>query len=142
MAKRSRKPGSGFQHPGGVVVGRPAQAEVTTTGNSAIETFAEDLGRLLGSARTKAEGWLGQRQNVAKQLEQIRDTATELLGQLAGTVRRRGRRPVKRGPGKNAMGSRATASGASPRRQLSAKARAAISRAQKRRWAKLRREAK
>ena len=46
------------------------------TGNvSKIEDFAEDLGRLLGTAQAKAQGWLGQRQNVAKQLEQIRDTA-------------------------------------------------------------------
>ena len=46
----------------------------TTSASSKIEDFAEDLGRLLGTARAKAEGWLGQRQNVAKQLEQIGDT--------------------------------------------------------------------
>ena len=33
-----------------------------------IEDFAEDLGRMLGSARAKAEGWLGQRQAIAKHL--------------------------------------------------------------------------
>ena len=132
MAKRGRK-----------AVGDGNGGAANPTGDastSRMEEFAEDLGRLLGSARAKAEGWLGQRQNVSKQLEQIRDTATELLNQLAGTVRRRGRGGVKRGPGKNAMGPRATASGASPRRQLSAKAREAISRAQKKRWAKLRKE--
>ena len=107
---------------------------------SRVEEFAEDLGHLLGTAKAKAQGWLGQRQNVAKQLEQIRDTATALLGQLGGTISRRGRRRARRSPGKGAMGPRATASGASPRRQLSAKAREAISRAQKKRWAKLRAE--
>jgi hypothetical protein len=101
--------------------------------STALEGFAEDLGRLLGTARAKAEGWIGQRQNVAKQLEQIRDTAADLLNQLTG--RKRANRVGR--PRKQAHGPRATASGASPRRKLSAKARAAISRAQKRRWAKL-----
>ena len=100
-----------------------------------VEDFAEDLGRLLGTARAKAEGWIGQRNNVAKQLAQIRDTATDLIHQITGTgagagSRRRGR------PRKQAQGARATASGASPRRKLSAKARKAISEAQKKRWAK------
>ncbi len=122
MAKRGRRQVSASQAP-------------TTT--SKIEDFAEDLGRLLGTAKAKAEGWLGQRQNVAKQLEQIRDTASEMLGQLAGTIRRRGRKRGEKAPGRQAMGARATASGASPRRKLSAKARKAISDAQKKRWAKL-----
>ena len=105
---------------------------------SRMEEFAEDLGRLLGTARATAEGWLGQRQNVAKQLEEIRNTASDLLSQLSGG--RVGRRKGRGRPRKKAMGPRATASGAFPRRTLSAKARAAISRAQKKRWAKLRKE--
>ena len=101
-----------------------------------LEGFAEDLGRLLGAARAKAEGWLGQRQNVAKQLEQIRDTAAGLLNQVTGA-------PERRRPGRSRtpqpvvpMG---TLPGKRPRRKLSAKARKAISEAQKKRWAKLRR---
>lgn len=47
-----------------------------------IEGFAEDLGRLLGTARARADNWLGQRQNIAKQLTDIRDTASDLLTQL------------------------------------------------------------
>lgn len=96
-----------------------------------IEEFAEDLGRLLGTARAKAEGWLGQRQNIVKQLAGIRDTAADLLQQLAGSgarvaaAVRRGRRG--RPPGKPR----------GRRRKLSAKARKAISDAQKRRWAAL-----
>ena len=124
MAKRGRKP-------------RAESGAINTTvdgATSRMEGFAEDLGRLLGKARAKAEGWLGQRQTVAKQLEQIRDTATGLLNQLTGRTRNK---RVGR-PRKQAHGPRATASGASPRRQLSAKARAAISRAQKKRWAKVR----
>jgi hypothetical protein len=105
-----------------------------------VEDFAEDLGRLLGTARAKAEGWLGQRTTVAKQLAQIRDTAADLLQQLTGGARQAlaGRRRGR--PRKQAQGPRATASGASPRRTMSAKARKAISEAQKKRWAKRRAE--
>ena len=119
MAKRGRKP-------------------VSST-NSAIETFAEDLGRLLGRARAKAEGWLSQRQNVARQLEQIRDTAAGLLNQVTGAPERRRRGRARTRPPVVPMG---TLPGKRPRRKLSAKARAAISRAQKKRWAKLRSETK
>ena len=104
-----------------------------------IEGFAEDLGRLLGTARARAEGWVSQRDNLAQQLTAIRDTATELLGQLTGSTAREARAERRRA--RKAPGMRATASGASPRRKLSAKARKAISDAQKRRWAKLRKEA-
>jgi hypothetical protein len=91
-----------------------------------IGGFAEDLGRLLGTAQSRAQGWLGQRQTIARQLEQIRDTATGLLSQLAGGGRSRKNRvalpvsePVRR-------------------RKLSPAARKAISDAQKRRWAAVR----
>jgi hypothetical protein len=129
MAKK-RTTRDGNEYPGG----QPTSAD------SKLEGFAEDLGRLLGTAQAKAEGWLGQRQNVAKQLEQIRDTATNLLTQLGAAAQRGWQQ--KRGPGRprKAAGPRATASGANPRRKLSAKARAAISRAQKKRWAKLKAE--
>jgi hypothetical protein len=66
-------------------------------GRQEIEGFAEDLGKLLGSARAKADSWLGQRQMIVKNLEEVRDTATELLQQLrlghrAAAAGRRGRR--------------------------------------------------
>ena len=60
-----------------------------------IEDFAEDLGKMLGSARAKAEGWLGQRQAIVKNLTELRDTASQLLselGQKAQYVVRRGRK--------------------------------------------------
>jgi len=47
-----------------------------------IEEFAEDLGKLLGTARAKAEGWLGQRASIVKQLTQLRDEANTLLRDL------------------------------------------------------------
>ena len=31
-----------------------------------IEDFAEDLGKMLGHARNKAEGWLGQREQSSR----------------------------------------------------------------------------
>ena len=34
------------------------------TPNSKLETFAEDLGRLLGTAENKARGWLDQRKAI------------------------------------------------------------------------------
>ena len=51
-----------------------------------IEDFADDLGKMLGHARNKAEGWLGQREQIVKNLTQLRDEATTLLGQLGGAT--------------------------------------------------------
>ena len=114
--------------------------------DSKIEDFAEELGRLLGTAEAKAKGWLGQREQIAKTLAGIRDTANSLLSQLgeqaSGVARavtrgRRGRPPGstnKRGPGRP--------KGAGKKRTMSAKARAAISAAQKKRWAKAKAEKK
>jgi hypothetical protein len=114
-----------------------------------IEGFAEDLGRMLGHARAKAESWIGQRQAIVKNLTALRDEATKLLTQLghdAAMAGRRGRKAVntavagiRRGPGRPA-GSQNTKGiiiiGGKKRRKMSAKARKAISRAQKARWAK------
>ena len=96
--------------------------------DSKIEDFAEELGRLLGTAEAKARGWLGQRQQIAKTLEEIRDTATKLLDDLghraqAGT--RRGRRTATSGAGRPKR-----------RRMMSAEAREKIRQAQLKRWAK------
>jgi hypothetical protein len=117
----------------------------------AIGGFAEDLGRLLGQARNKADSWLGQRQAIVKQLTQLRDEASSLLNQLghqAAAAGQRSRRVAdsfvagyqKRGPGrprgtKNRRGI-IIVSGKRRRRKMSAAARAKISAAQKARWAK------
>jgi hypothetical protein len=94
-----------------------------------IEGFAEDLGRILGTAQSKAEGWLGQRQTIARQLVQIRDTASGLLSQLTSSGARAGR-AFRRGA--------VTAALVVKKRKLSPAARKAISDAQKRRWAAVR----
>jgi hypothetical protein len=104
--------------------------------SAGIEGFAEDLGRLLGTAQAKAQGWIGQRHTIAKQLQQIRDTAAGLLSELTNAspqARRRGRRQSA------ADQTDSAATGVVRRtRRLSAKARKAISDAQKRRWAAVR----
>ena len=118
-----------------------------------IEGFAEDLGKMLGHARTKAEGWMGQRQAIVKSLTELRDEASKLLSQLghdAAVAGRRGRKAVetavagiRRKPGrpkgsKNAI----IIVGGKKKRTMSAKARKAISMAQKARWAKQKAAAK
>src|SRR5262245_57430804 len=114
--------------------------------DSKIEDFAEELGRLLGTAEAKAKGWLSQREQISKTLAGIRDTANSLLSQLGeratsvASAVRRGRRGRPPGSGKRGPG-RPKGTG-KKKRTMSAKARAAISAAQKKRWAKVRAEKK
>ena len=113
-------------------------AEYGRSTGAKIDEFAEDLGKMLGTARAKAEGWLGQRQQIVKHLTELRDTASKLLADLgheAGRVVRRGRRAgrasveiVRRGPGRPAGSGK-------KKRTMSAEARKRISEAQKKRWA-------
>jgi hypothetical protein len=115
-----------------------------------VEEFAEDLGKMLGHARTKAEGWLGQRDAIATNLTALRDEASRLLTELghqAAVAGRRGRKAVttavagirRRGPGRPAGSKNAApVPEVKKKRTMSAKARAAISAAQKARWAEVR----
>jgi hypothetical protein len=114
------------------------------TAERKLEGFTEDLSRLLGDAKSKAEGWIGQRKHITEYLAGIQDTAASLLNQLGvGEAPRRGR---KRGRPRKASTSGAAESQPGPsgkagrKRTMSREARARISAAQKRRWAKLRRE--
>src|SRR6476620_2020195 len=86
-------------------------AKTASSSEQKIGGFAEDLGRILGQARNKADSWLGQRQAIVKQLTQLRDEASTLLNQLGdqgAAVGQRGRRVAdsfvagyqKRGPGR------------------------------------------
>lgn len=97
-----------------------------------IEDFADDLGRLLGTAQSKAQGWLGQRKQIAATLEGIRDTASSLLSELG----HRAERVVRRGRPKAHLAAPPKAK--RKRRKMSAAARAKISAAQKKRWAAFR----
>lgn len=125
------------------------QTTIATTEHK-IEDFAADLGKMLGHARTKAEGWLGQRATIVKNLTALRDEATKLLADLghdAVVASRSGRKAVnkggasiRRGPGRPADSKGVVV--VKKKRTMSAKARAAISAAQKARWAKLKAGAK
>lgn len=109
--------------------------------DEAIANFAEELGEVLGNAEAKAKSWLGQRGQIVKTLEALRDKTNSLLVELGHQAenvgaavsrgRRRGRPPgsgKKRGPG------RPKGSG-KKKRTMSAAGRAKISAAQKKRWA-------
>jgi hypothetical protein len=112
------------------------EAEETTASESKLEDFAEDLGRLLGTARGKAENWLNQRQSIVKNLTDLRDTATRLLADLGDqaqiVARRRGR------PRKDSVVGQIQPQPLSRKRKrkMSPEARRRISEAQKARWAK------
>jgi hypothetical protein len=71
-----------------------------------------------------------EEEQLVKQLSKLRAAITALGSNLPYIVTGRGRKPRQRAVVQNASPVR-------KRRRLSAKARAAISRAQKRRWAKL-----
>jgi hypothetical protein len=115
-----------------------AKSKYTRRATTQLEGFAEDLGRLLGTATAKAESWLSQRQQIVKNLTQVRDTASKLLAELGPQMHA----AVRRGRPAEAKSRRADRSiiivggkTRRKRRKMSAKARAAISAAQKKRWA-------
>ena len=98
------------------------------------------MGSILGTAQAKADSWLGQRQNIAKQLTQIRDVASSLLSKLGGGVANIAV-AVKRGRGRAAASSKTAgpAKAGRPGRpkghKVSAAARLKMSIAAKKRWA-------
>jgi hypothetical protein len=118
---------------------------------SQLEGFAEDLGRLLGTAAAKADQWMAQRHAIVKQLTDVRDTASKLLADLG---QRAQARVVVRGRGRlsrsvpgilkkagslgvvNKLRGSLVAPVVRKRRKMSKAARAKISAAQKARWAK------
>jgi hypothetical protein len=108
------------------------------TNEGKIEEFAKDLGALLGTAQAKAQGWLGQRRQIAKTLEGVRDTASSLLADLGHEAQRavRGRRGRPPGSGTSRRGPGRPRGSGHKRRTMSASARAKISAAQKARWAR------
>jgi hypothetical protein len=112
---------------------KPAGVHAVSFTEEKLESFAEDLGRMLGTARAKADSWLGQREQIVKALEVVRDTSSGLLRQLGegatAAARRVTGRRAKRGPGRPKGSGR-------KRRKLSAEARERIAAAQRARWAK------
>jgi hypothetical protein len=136
------------------MVKQDEQEAGTSTTDDKISDFAEELGRLLGTAQAKAQGWLQQREDISKTLLGIRDTASRLLSDLGHqaetavpTIRRRGRPAAsknqgaaKRGPGRPPKATAANSGRRGPGRPkgksgMSAEGRAKIAAAQKARWA-------
>src|SRR4051812_6178619 len=116
----------------------------TPTARIASEGEAQDLSNLLRRARDKAEGWIDQRTVLTEHLTGIRDTANGLLDRLGMTARDGGAAKAKRGRPRLSTSaadlSEAATGSVSPRtrkpRTMSPEARARISAAQKKRWAK------
>jgi hypothetical protein len=145
MAKRKHATGAHGAGGTDVASGRTEAGSSGSAGKERLMDFAEDLGRLLGTAQRKADEWLGQRENLAKRLTDLRDTATDLLAKLQGGAAagvRRGPKPGRPSsssavslPSEPARRGRPPGSG-KKKRTMSAAARAAISAAQKRRWAR------
>jgi len=147
MAKSSNTAAGGGESPNR----RPAGGAPDVLGD-----FAADLGRFLGGVQGKAASWLQQRNDIAEQLTQIRDTANNYLQQLSGgrsvttpsmlakEVARRGRPPGSKNAKRAATAVSSAPEGAvaeapAKKRFMSAEARARIAEAQRKRWAKVRR---
>jgi hypothetical protein len=100
-----------------------------------LENFVEDMGEVLSTVRTRAEGWLSQRQRITKTLSEIRDTAAGLLQELGHQADVAARR-VRGRRGRRRAASAASASGGTRKRRVfSAETRARMAEAQRRRWA-------
>ena len=148
-----RSAGSGGVHAGGIK--EPASKAVADSAPARdgdgvgidLEEYAADMGRFLGTVQNRAQTWLQQRQTIAQQLTQIRDTANEYLQRLMGAgadmavAVRRGRRGRPPGSGK-VKGASGRKNRRRDRPKMSAEGRARIAEAQRKRWAKLRREQK
>jgi hypothetical protein len=148
MAKRRRNLSRDLQHPSaddGTTQPTPGARVSLGPTEEKIVDFAEDLGRLLGTAQRKASEWMGQRQAVVQQLQEIRSTADELLTQLTERARaaagmggrKRGRPPASTSSTEPARRGRPPGR---KRRTMSAEARERIAAAQRRRWAKVKRQ--
>ena len=58
-----------------------------------VVAFAEQLGRIAGTFQAKAEGWL-DRETLTRQIAGVRDSAAELLEQLASATKSSQSNPV------------------------------------------------
>ena len=147
MAKKDSKaadPGGGEQPNGS-----PADSPVPAA--DVLGDFAADLGTFLGGVQSRATSWLQQRKDITEQLTQIRDTANEYLKQLGNEgshlverfeKARRGRPPGSKNVASvpPAAGSSEAPAPGSGKRTMSEEARARIAAAQRKRWAKVRRQ--
>ena len=108
--------------------------------DSKIIDFAEDLGRLLGTAERKANEWLSQREEITKRLTELQNKAGQLLTALGesplpwAAKRKPGRPP---GSTKAAGAAAAASAGATKRKRskMSAAQRKAVGERMRKYWA-------
>jgi len=108
--------------------GRPGK----TAAERKIVDYAENLGHFLGGVRAKVSTWNSERQQLVKHLSALVSDAQSLLtdlGHEAAGAGRRARRAVATVTERRVK--------VRKRRKMSAAARAKISAAQKKRWAKV-----
>ena len=72
---------------------RENKATQTNVGTTTADTteqrvvaFAEQLGRIVGTVQAKADGWMN-REALTRQIASVRDSAAELLEQLAAATK-------------------------------------------------------
>ena len=69
-----------------------------------VVAFAEQLGRIVGTVQAKTEGWM-DRDALSKQIASVRDSAADLLDQLAGGVTKASKKkPVSAGSASKSKG--------------------------------------
>jgi hypothetical protein len=136
------------RHDSSMMLASPGRSEAESEAPDALGDFAADLGKFLGTVQSRATSWLDQRKAIADQLTEIRDTANQYLEQLTGRAqnavaavsRRRGRSAGAAGePGGGATTARAKG-GRRRGFRMSEEARQRIAEAQRKRWAKRRKD--
>ena len=157
MSKRRKQTSEGPEHPGDRQTDERNEAQGgrrngTTRGDNGsqmedtLTAYAQTLGTAMGNIRNSVDSWKGQRKHLVDQLSNLVTDAQTLLTDLGHTatqqvekIRRRGRPRktpaaipvVAQKPGLHAK-----------RKMLSEAGRAAISAAQKKRWAVIRKAQK
>jgi hypothetical protein len=58
-----------------------------------VVAFAERLGRIVGTIQARAEGWM-DRETLNRQIASVRDSAAQLLEQLAGDATKATKKPA------------------------------------------------
>lgn len=110
-----------------------------TAAQETLNTFAEDLGTILGTTRKKAETWLSQRERIAKELVDVRDSVNELLSRLGHTATNAYEAASGKAPDRSkepkGVAKVAGAAKKAAKRVYSAETRAKMAGAAKKRWA-------
>jgi hypothetical protein len=100
MAKRE----NGTQRTtGGTTTTSASSATAADLIEQRVMAFAEQLGRMAGTFHAKAEGWL-DRDTLNKQIASVRDSAADLLEQLADATKTSKEKPAAAAPRRDPRG--------------------------------------